>query len=287
MFKHRLATLLALILLVGLLPVGAATAHDDDGDRYYLSLGDSVAAGMQQPLLFTDNGYTDVLFRRVRGEMDLTEHVNLACPGDDTAEMIDDVAVELATSDAGSLCYGNAAPQPPGGAHSQLDAALAFLAAHPGEVGLITITIGANDILACDLNDPPPVLNACLVTQMGQVGINLPVILTELRGAAPGVPIVGMNYYNPNLALWFTPVVGPTLAEDSNTLTATFNGLLETLYGLFGVPVADVAGAFGTFNDKPGDPPRNVKLACKFTLMCERVDGELTLRAHPDIHPSN
>lgn len=51
-----------------------------------------------------------------------------------------------------------------------------YLAAHTSQIGLITIAIGANDILACNPTDPPRVLNACLAAQLGQIGANLPVI---------------------------------------------------------------------------------------------------------------
>ena len=53
-----------------------------------------------------------------------------------------------------------------------------------------------------------------------------------------------MNYYNPFLAAW---LVGETeLAEQSNEVVASFNGLLGSIYQLFRVPVADVATAFDT-----------------------------------------
>ncbi len=280
--------LLAGALTMALAPTALA---DDDGGGTYLALGDSVAAGTQQPAPFTDNGYTTLLSEKLEKKYDLDEFVNLACPGDDTAEML--VAAGSPTSD-GSLCYGAGAPLPPGGT-SQLDAAVAYLLANPGEVKLITIAIGANDVLACDPNDPPPVLNACVAAQLGQIGANLPVIIGTLQAVAPGVPIVAMNYFNPNLAFWVTGPAGQALATQSLALTTAFNGTLQAVYDFFGVPVVDVADTFKTFETGGGDPPKNVKEVCKLSLMCEKSSGDYVLSdsdpgtpgPQPDIHPSD
>jgi len=97
------------------------------------------------------------------------------------------------------------------------------------------------------------------------------VILTTLRTAAPGVPIYAMNYYDPFLAAWLQGASGQTLAGESLTLAAGFNGLLQTVYGAFGVPVADVASAFLT-SDTSTIPflnvPVNVFAVCSLTWMC-------------------
>lgn len=291
MMRKRLIALLAALLVVTIAPAATADDHDDEGGLTYLALGDSVAAGTQQPAPFTDNGYTDGLFQRLEDEYGFDTFVNLACPGDDTVEMRFGIG---GGSTFGSACYGPFAQLPPGGP-SQLAAAVEYLLGHPGEVGLITIAIGANDVLACDPTDPPDVLNACLAAQLGQIGANLPVIVGTLQAAAPGVPIVAMNYYNPNLAFWITGPGGEAFATQSQALTAVFNGTLQAVYDAFGVPVADVAGAFKTHQDKGGDPPKNVREVCKLTLMCEKSGGSYVLsdydpvRPGPqtDIHPSD
>jgi lysophospholipase L1-like esterase len=288
---RRLPVLVLLLLALALLataPVLAAPADGDGGT--YLALGDSVAAGTQQPEPFSSNGYVDVLYKDLESDYEFDELVNLSCPGDDTAEMLYGTG---GGSPFGSLCYGPFAQLPPGGT-SQLDAAVAYLVASPGEVELITITMGANDILACDPTDPPPILNACLSAQLGQIGANLPVIIGTLQAAAPGVPIVAMNYYNPNLAFWITGPEGQALAEQSLALTAAFNGTLEAVYGAFGVPVADVEEAFRTFKTN-GRVPANVRTVCLYTLMCEKQGRVYVLSDYDlvtpgpqtDIHPSD
>lgn len=281
---------LALVAAVVVIPAASAVAADDDGGTY-LALGDSVGAGTQQPAPFTSNGYTNKLFKHLEDEYAFDNFVNLACPGDDTVEMRFGIG---GASTFGSACYGPFAVLPPGGS-SQLDVAVDYLLTHPGEVRLISIVIGANDILACDPSDPPPVLNACLAAQLGQIGANLPPIIGTLQAVAPGVPIVAMNYYNPNLAFWVTGPAGQALATQSLALTTVFNGTLETIYGVFGVPVADVATTFKTFKTGGGDPPANVRSVCRWTLMCEKSGPNYILSDHDpvtpgpqaDIHPSN
>ncbi len=292
--RRQMLLLLATILTFSVIGAAPASANgDDDGDDgggTYLALGDSVAAGTQQPMPFTD-GYTDRLFGDLEDEYGFDKFVNLACPGDDTVEMRFGIG---GASPFGSLCYGPFAQLPPGGS-SQLAAAVEYLASHPGEVQLITLTIGANDILACDPTDPPEVLNACLAAQLGQIGANLPVVLGTLQALAPGVPIVAMNYYNPNLAFWITGPAGEVLATQSLGLTTVFNGTLEAVYGAFGVPVADVETAFKTFMTGGGAVPTNVRAVCRYTLMCEKDGSQFVLSDYDpvspgpqtDIHPSN
>lgn len=211
--------------------------------------------------------------------------MNLACPDDDTVEMRFGIG---GASPLGSFCYGDFAFLPPGGT-SQLDAAVDFLATQPpGEVRLITIVIGANDLLVCD----PRVLFGdaligCVLGRLPQIKDNLEHIIETLQAAAPGVPIVAMNYYNPNLAFWLAGQGGQVLAGQSQVLTDVFNTTLENVYLDFDVPVADVETTFKTFKSKGGDPPKNVRAICRLTLMCEKSGSSYQLSASPDIHPTN
>ncbi|GMQ99132.1 MAG: hypothetical protein BMS9Abin17_1691 [Acidimicrobiia bacterium] len=286
--RRRMILLVSAMLAITTVVAAPALAHDDDdesgGGGTYLALGDSIAAGTQQPQPFTDNGYTNVLFEELADEYGFDTFVNLGCPGDDTREFIngDD------GPNGGSLCYGAGAPLPLGGP-SQLQAALGYLASNPGEVRLITITMGANDIFRCDLSVADP--SACLGQEIGLMAENLVTILGTLRFYAPGVPIVGMNYYNANLGLW---PVAPEAALASNALVDPFNGAIEAVYGAFLIPVADVESAFKTF-ETDGDIPENFRAICKYTRMCEKSDGGYVLSDYDpiapgpqtDIHPTN
>jgi len=280
--------LVSAMLAITTVVAAPALAHDDDDDGgdggTYLALGDSIAAGTQQPQPFTNNGYTNELFDELQDEYGFDTFVNLGCPGDDTREFISGDN----GPNGGSLCYGAGAPLPPGGP-SQLAAALDYLASNPGEVRLITITMGANDIFRCDLSVADP--SACVGVEIAAMAENLATILGTLRFYAPGVPIVGMNYYNANLGLW---PVSPAAAAASQALVRPFNGAIEYIYGLFDVPFADVETAFKTF-ETDGDVPKNVRTICKYTRMCEKSDGGYVLSDYDpvtpgpqtDMHPTN
>lgn len=285
--RRRVAMVGVLVLMiVTILPAATATADPPTG--VYVSLGTSLAAGFQAgdgPV--TDDAYTDELFQRARDDLGLATHVKLGCPG------------ETSTTFLFGGCPGEAAI---GGytSGSQFGDALAAIAAAGPDLELITIDLGANDVLAClsDLQGEPT-LEACIANvALPTLAENLTVILATLQAVAPGVPIVGMNYYNPNLA-WVlddanAPFPGFGLA--SQGLAVAVNDLLAATYaGAFGggavapVPVADIAGAFNTF-----DEDRNVKDVCRYTQMCERDGSELVMSdwdpapgPQPDIHASD
>jgi len=283
--KRTLTLALVLVVVSGLF-VPATFAAEPSG--VYLSLGDSLAAGFQQgDGVVTDDSYTDVLFQRTADQLGLTTHIKLGCPGETSSTFITGGCPHEA--EMGGYDYG-----------SQMGDALAAIAAAGPDLKLITIDIGAIDVLSCldDLHGQPT-LEACLgVVVLPNLAYNLTVILATLQAAAPGVPIVGANYYNPELA-WAVddanaPFPGFGLA--SQDLIAAVNGVLAATYaGYFGggavspVPVADVATAFRTFDEK-----RQIDDVCRFTQMCER-DGSYYVMSdwnpapgiQPDIHPTD
>lgn len=258
---------LALLLVAGLAAVPASAASVPP--KYYVSLGDSVAAGWQPDpetgvAGLTNQGYADQLYRRLRDAIPGLMHKKMGCPGETTASMINGGCPHR-----GLLGYGTT-PQT-----SQLAQAAAFLAAHPGEIAFITIDIGVNDVLGCLAAADPP---ACAATTIGkQVAPNLVTIVGTLRAVTGGtVPIVGMNYYNPYLAVWLEGIppdgpAGPGMAQLTNTLAAGLNGALATVYGhpALQVPVADVFTAFRTTRwQMVGGEPFNVFRVCQYTWMC-------------------
>ncbi len=239
--------------------------------RYYLALGDSLATGYQPEDAGTlqscgfPYGYACDLYQELQVAHPNLEAVNLSCPGETTASML---------SGVGSPCYSEGP--------SQLARAVQFLARHPGQVALITIDIGANNVDGCVLASGS-IDESCVLQGFSQVAGQLPVILTALRRAAGrGVPIVGMNYYDPFLAAYLLPG-GTTLAAESLAVTLTFNRLLEGVYGRAGDRVADVQSAFRTFDLAPVPfagtvVPLDVALICQLTWMCDY--------SPPNIHPN-
>ena len=244
-------------------PVEAAS----EPTSYYLSVGDSLAQGFQpiggphanSTAAGYNQGYADQLFKLAReGGGEHLRLVKLGCGGETTATMI-----------ANSLC-----PYETG---SQLGDAVEFLDEHQGEIAFITIDIGGNDVLQCDAD------SACFIPQ---ISTNLPRILNTLRQhAGPGVPIVGMNYYSPEVAQWF---VDPAAGEAAAAASVALNDFLESLFTGVGVPVADVESAFAvtdfaTLADLKGVGlvPLSVYNVCTLTWICKGPP------LGPDIHANN
>jgi lysophospholipase L1-like esterase len=257
-----LATVAAALLAV---PSSAVAGANDATDvHYYVSLGDSLAQGVQpiggpsSPLGFPgyNQGYADQLLKLVRDRYEQLRLVKLGCGGETTTTMI-----------VGSPWCGAGFP-----AGSQLAEATAFLQAHRGEVAFVTLDIGGNDVIAPDGGG------------VAAIKANLPAILAQLRAAAgPGVPIVGMSYYHPFLPdVWFG-THDPAALEAAVDFALAFNDLLESLYAAASDPVADVEAAFSTSDvgDADGDGvPNDVERVCAWTWRC-------TPPPHgPDIHPN-
>lgn len=242
------------VSLGGAAPAAAAAHRGGPGPTpYYLALGDSLAQGVQPNAqgtsVETKQGYADDLYAVYRSFVPGLQFEDLGCPGETAHSMI-----------VGGVCtYGS---QP-----SQLAAAVAFLATH--HVVLITIDIGANTVDGCVVDGE---LNpTCVGAGFVSTESYLPSILGALQEAAPNVPVVGMNYYDPFLADWLAGATGQAVAKESVTVATEFDTVLGDAYGAFGDPVADVEGAFETtdmtlipFVNKPVD----VSLICAWTWMC-------------------
>ena len=245
--KLRLLAVVCALALGMFVP--ASTVAASAAPLYYVSLGDSLAAGTQPGHFSTIEGYTDQLYAHLRTTMPTLQHVQLACPGETTTSLI-----------SGGLAYEGRNPRTPDGRclyprGSQLAEATSFLRAHRRFVTLVTIDIGGNDIL----RDPA---NGGFA-----VAANLPVILAALREAAgPGVPIIGMNYYDPLVVTWFSD---PTSLPVEVARADVFNDLLEGIYAAAGDPVADVETAFAALDTTPVNGiPLDVARICAWTWMC-------------------
>ena len=81
-----LVTIIALALALS--PMGAPAAATETAPSYYLSLGDSLAAGTQPGRAFTNEGYADQLAAALRTKMPTLQLVKLGCPGEATTSMI-------------------------------------------------------------------------------------------------------------------------------------------------------------------------------------------------------
>lgn len=252
-------------------PVAAAQRPDRHrGGEYYVSLGDSLSVGDQPNAqgitLPTDQGYADQLYAVLRhADRDL-RLAKLGCPGETSGTLVNGGICGY----AGEVRYSLTADS-----GTQLAAALAFLRAHRGRVPLITLDIGANDLNPCLALGSIPAISACLPPVFSALEQNLGTTLAALRAADPHAMIVGMTYYDPELAYWLTGPAGEAFAQGSIALATAFDQVLSAVYQEAGVPAADVFSAFDTtdMTDTMNVPgigtlPKDVALICQWTWEC-------------------
>ncbi|MDG3010611.1 SGNH/GDSL hydrolase family protein [Rhodococcus sp. D2-41] len=255
-------------IAIGLVAAPAATADPAPGTTYYLSLGDSLAAGYQPappPGGDTDRGYANVIYNTLKAKEPGLQLEKLGCDGETTTSMI----------------KGNTCPYP--SATSQLDAAKKFLAAHKGQVKYVTINIGANDIYHCINGSGTGSLGSsgvpdvgCITSELATINTNLNSIDKQVRAAGGETPrYVGMNYYNPALAGWIKGGLSRVEADATAVLNNLLSATIVQANIANGFRTADVLSAFsnndfGNFENVPpyGSLPRNVARICQWTWMC-------------------
>jgi lysophospholipase L1-like esterase len=258
--RSRSAVLLAAAAALAL-TLTAAAAGRTEAVEYYVSLGDSFAVGAQPtgepPFFETDEGYADRLHRVLALRRPGLRLVKLGCGGETTRSM----RVGSVDPAEGSSCgppdfYRHRYPH-----KTQLAEALVFLHAHKRHVALVTLDVGGNDVLHGG--------------GVEQIQANLPVILRLLRRAAgPGVPIVGMDYYDPGLpSAWFGSLDVQAVAAEASNLAA-FDDVLKRDYAAAGDPVADVETTFSSLDTsvQPDGLPLDVERVCEWTWICSAGD---------------
>jgi lysophospholipase L1-like esterase len=232
------------------------------GDSFYVSLGDSLAAGYQPGQGKTQKGYVDDLWRSVRQAIPALELRKFGCPGETSRSLV---------AGTGSPCKYEAG--------SQLDAAVAFLGRDGVQVPFITIDIGVNDIVdECFDFDAGMFDRPCVGDILPPLRERLARIIDALRAAAgTGVPIFGMTYHNPFLGFWGLVPHGQELARAADRVFEEFNAELAAAYEGAGAVVADVAATFRIDDfthtvvvQGRGRLPVNVALTCRWTWFCSK-----------------
>jgi lysophospholipase L1-like esterase len=248
--------LLVALATAVLLVTGSSDTQPPKPQRY-ISLGDSLAAGMQPDSRGVDRpthqGYADVLAQRLH--LSLTR---LSCGGATTT----------------TLLSGGAHCQP---AHeaSQLVRAERQLKAYP-DTALVTIDIGDNDVEACMDTEPPAIDVGCVHKGRVTIARNLPQIAQRLRAAAgPKTRIVGLVDYNQFLSLWLDGSAGRAAARRSLRIIGSLNALMERIYHENGIETADAGDLFHTEDLHTrvhlagyGGVPLGVERICRWTWAC-------------------
>lgn len=264
--RRWLARLIAVCAALGLVATVAATPAFASAPRhrhhYYLSIGDSLAFGYQPNLVA--EGDTDIADYRSYAEdyarlVPRLHLINYGCPGETTTTFID-----------GGCPWPAALHDSYGGATSQLAATVAFLEAHHGQVSLVSLDIGSNDLLALvsrcessDPSDPTACLTAGLPAVLGGMTTHISQILATVHRLAPHARVVLFNLYNP-LAL---------AMPSSDQLVATVNSRLAQVAEANGAHVAD---AFGAINIRAGSWAEKFSL-CVLTWECS---------SYQNVHPT-
>ena len=253
------SSVVAATLIVSMLEGGIPAGATGGGTVSYLAIGTSLTVGYQ-PSGQTSNGFVDDLLRTVQAQIPELSLRNVGCPGETSASMI---------TGKHSACHYAAG--------SQLDAAVAFLQAHPGQVAFITLEVGANDLVDRCLNpNTGRIGRACAADLLPRLQTRLTQIVDAVRTAAgPDVPIVAMTYYDPFLGVWGLIPEGRAVARADQRVWTTLNDMFTTTYASAGVTLADIATTFriDDFTDTlvvpgRGELPTNVALICRWTWFC-------------------
>ena len=228
----------------------------------YVALGDSLAAGYQPGgTELRDTAYPALAASRLAGEGAELTTENLSCSGETTTSLIE----------------GGRCDYPEG---SQLRAAEAVLEAADGDVALVTIDIGGNDLLRC-VRDSATIDTDCVAEGVDTVETNLPGILDRLRAAAgEDVPVLVLGYYNPWLAAQALdqPVEG--VAEAATAYTQ-LSDTIETAANESGTTFVSLDEAFATTDSTPTEVggrtiPENAARICTLTNLCTAGDIHFT-----------
>lgn len=245
---------------------GAAPGRSHAVPRYYVSLGDSYSVGYQ-PGLGSTAGYTAVVAARTHLTL-----VNFGCGGATTASVLQTVGCP-----AGLAAKQHPSPYP---TSTQAAAAEAFLTAHAGHIGLITVSIGGNDVTAC-ATAPNPL--TCVAAAVNAIKTNVSALAMALRAAAgPRVPILGLTYPDVILGEYVYPSLPATpsrigLAKLSVTaFKLLINPALQKAYAEGQGTLVDVTKATGAYGPlgktvvlKPyGRVPVPVARVCTLTWYC-------------------
>jgi lysophospholipase L1-like esterase len=245
-------------------PLGAAAATTPA--QYYVALGDSLGAGTGAST--PANDYVNLVYQHELASHPGLQLLNLSCGGATTGSVI-----------AGPGCSYSTG--------TQLGDAEAFLRAHPGQVALLTIDIGGNDVDGC--TGSTGINTTCIQNGLNAISSNLPQILHGLRAASPTLAIYGMDYYDPFLDQWLTGASGQSIAQESELGAVALNNELGQIYSASGAAMADPATLFqttnfaltGTYNGMT--VPENVALICAWTLMCSQSNIHANDLGHAEL----
>jgi GDSL-like Lipase/Acylhydrolase family len=259
-------TVVALGAATGAVPGVAGAATRSGSKIYYVSLGDSYSVGYQ-PGKGSTFGYTGYVAARTHLTL-----ANFGCGGATTGSLLNAIGCSAALSAKfGRVAYPTT---------TQASAAEAFIRAHAGHIGLITVSISGNNITACASASDPI---GCVETAVTGITTDVTALAGALRQAAGSkVPILGITYPDVILGSYVYPSQPATAArialakESVVAFQSLINPALQKAYGSAGgrfVDVTKATGAYGSLTKmtklKPyGSVPVPVAKVCTLTWFC-------------------
>jgi lysophospholipase L1-like esterase len=271
MSRRPLLCALALASLLALTPA----AHAGEPAQLYVSLGDSYATGYQPTGVgqgrATRQGFAHQLPGLARRRGWNLRLVNFGCGGATTTSIIRSGCTTRARAIGGAPYRGR----------TQLQAAERFIRRNRSRVGLITVSIGGNDVTSCARGAADPV--ACVATAVQGIRTNVSAVTRRLRRAAgPRVRIVGITYPDVILGLWLT---GQQADQDLARLSVVafrslINPALKESYAKGRARFVDVTrltDAYAPFEQTAsiapyGEIPVAVARICELTWFCRYGD---------------
>ena len=202
-----------------------------------------------------NTGYVDVFAARLRTIAPKIQVVNYSCPGESTKTFVE------------GGCSGRRDVK---GLHNsfqgaQLDAALAFLRAHPGQVSPITLTLWGNDFV--EIADACKGDLACVQARapraFAQLGSRLASIVKRLRTAAPDAVIILTGAWN-------------FIVDDLAHTDPLIRSVDATVARSAAAGKARFARTLPVFNPQ-GNIAREKARVCTLTFICSK----------DDVHPTN
>src|SRR5215213_557017 len=270
-------TVAAIVAALSLLALPAAAQAATAKSSYYVSLGDSYAAGYQRfsatSARTTKDGFAYQVVGKAKKRGYSLKLANFGCGGETSVSILTR-KTKCAGLGPGGVDYAGV---------TQATAAERFLRKHRGHVKLITVSIGGNDVTAC-AKEANPV--DCVGPAMEKVKANGKKLLKRLRKAAGSkIRIVGITYPDVILGSWVGEQPNQDLAKLSvAAFQSLLNPALKEIYESVGGRFVDVTKATKAYTPLEqtttlapyGQIPVAVAEVCELTAYC----------AYRDIHPN-
>jgi lysophospholipase L1-like esterase len=270
-------------VVVGLIAGPGTSQAAPSAHPYELTLGDSYSIGYQ-PGLGGTPGYSAYIARRLKLQV-----ANLGCGGATTSSLLHSVG-------CGDPAGQDAVPYT---GITQEQAALNFIATHPGKVGLVTVSIGGNDFDGCSSA-------TCVQAAIPTMGANISTLLSALRTALTqasdaATPIIGLTYPDVNLGLYVYPTHPATAANlaSAQQSVLAFDQLINPTLGqayhsVAGASFVNVTSApyktatqgddtpLTTTQSAPpyGKVPASVAEVCQLTWFCSQGNIHATTKGY-------